>query len=237
VSTTLAVSAAAMVFAGAVQATGGFGFTLAAAPALLAVLPPAEAVSLLTVVAMLANAWLLRPRAVRAAIDRGETRRLGLAALPGLPLGFLLLEALPIDALRALVGVEVLAGVVVQVRSGRGALRPLPTLPAGLLAGTLTVATGANGPPLLLRFLGLPMTAAQRRATLATLFALLSAAALVVLAIGGELTIPATMPLLLALALAGQQIGHVLHHRLSEEQHRWLAVAVLVVTAVLLVVG
>ena len=233
-TTTLAVSAAAMVFAGALQATGGFGFALIAAPALLIVLSPEQTVSVLSLLGVLVSAWLLRPRERRALIDRRETRRLALSALPGLPLGLLALQALPVDALRVLVGLAVLAGVAAQLGAAR---RALPALPAGLLSGALTVATGANGPPLLLRFLGLEMTPSERRATLAALFVLLDVAGLAVLAAGGVLSLPAMTPLLLVLALAGQQIGHVLHVRLSVEQHRALALTLLVVAAALLVAG
>lgn len=233
-TTTLAVSAAAMVLAGALQATGGFGFALLAAPALLTVLDPDETVSVLTVLGALVSAWLLRPRERRALVRRDETRRLALFALPGLPLGLLALETLPTDALRVLVGLAVLAGVAAQL----GAVpRALPAPAAGVASGALTLATGANGPPLLLRLLAVEMTPSERRATLAALFVLLDAAGLVVLATGGALTLPAFTPLLLVLALAGQQIGHALHVRLSVEQHRVLALGLLVVSAALLVVG
>ena len=233
-TTTLAVSAAAMVLAGALHATGGFGFALVAAPALLTVLPPAETVSVLAVLGALVNGWLLVARERRDLVDRGETRRLALAALPGLPLGLLALETLSLDALRAVVGAAVLAGVAAQLGAAR---RALPAVPAGVLSGALTVATGANGPPLLLRFLALDMTPSERRSTLAALFVVLGAAGLLVLAAGGALALPAFTPLLLALALVGQQIGHVLHGRLSTAQHRALALAVLLGTAALLVAG
>ena len=233
-TTTLAVSAAAMVLAGALQATGGFGFALLASPALLTVLPPAEVVSVLTLLGVLVSGWLLRPRERRALVHRAETRRLALFALPGLPLGLLALETLPTDALRVLVGLAVLAGVAAQLGATR---RALPAPAAGLASGVLTLATGANGPPLVLRFVGIEMPPSERRATLAALFVLLDAVGLAVLAIGGALMLPSFTPLLLVLALAGQQIGHVLHVRLSVEQHRALALALLVVSAALLVVG
>ena len=223
-----------MVLAGALQATGGFGFALLAAPALLTVLEPDQTVSVLTLLGVLVSGWLLRPRERRALVHRKETRRLALFALPGLPLGLLALETLPTDALRVLVGLAVLAGVAAQLGATP---RALPAPAAGLLSGALTLATGANGPPLVLRLVAIEMTPSERRATLAALFVLLDVVGLAVLAGSGALTLPSFTPILLVLALAGQQIGHVLHVRLSVEQHRVLALALHVVSAALLVVG
>lgn len=234
VTTTLAVCAVAMLAAGAIQGVGGFGLALVAAPALLAVLPPAQAISVLTTIATLLNAWLLCRREERALVRLDEARSLALWALPGLPLGFLALQLLPTDALRAIVAVAVLGGVAAQFGAARVSLGRAP---AGLLSGALTLAVGTNGPPLVIRLLGVTMTPAERRATLAALFLFLATAGVAMLAVTGELTLPASTPVLLALAIAGQRAGSLLHVRLSAEQHRVLALAILVATAVSLVAG
>jgi uncharacterized membrane protein YfcA len=83
----------------------------------------------------------------------------------------------------------------------------------------------------------MPLTPSERRATLAALFLVLGAAGLTTLAAAGALALPATTPVLLVLALVGQRTGSALHLRLTDEQHRALALAVLVLTAVSLVAG
>ena len=77
-----------------------------------------------------------------------------LAALPGLPIGALLVRVLPADALRVAIGVIVCALVAHRLLRRAAAGRPPPgrrtAVVAGFSAGVLTTSTTTNGPPLAL---------------------------------------------------------------------------------------
>ena len=105
------ILAAAAVLAGAAtQSATGFGFALLASPALFALLEPAEAVGALAVLGALMGVLILadgRPGLIR-------WRGLGpllLAAIPGLGLGLLVLDAFSKPALQIGVGIAVVAAV------------------------------------------------------------------------------------------------------------------------------
>ena len=140
----LAVLAA---FAGAfVQSATGMGFALVLSPALFAVMDPEEAV---TAVLILGAALCLLVLAESRHVQPHGLRRLMLAAIPGLPLGVVLLVALSKATLQVGVGVVVIVAALWQLRHGAGALR-LNALVAGFFSGLLTTSISVNGPPLAL---------------------------------------------------------------------------------------
>ena len=114
-----------------------------------------------------------------------------LAALPGLPIGAVLVRVLPADALRVAIGVIVCALVAAPpARGARPQARRAPGRAtagiAGFSAGVLTTSTTTNGPPLALWLGGRGLPPAIVRDTVSAAFLMLDLVGLgVVLAVVG----------------------------------------------------
>ena len=147
----LVAAACLGVVAGALlQAATGFGFSLLAAPLLIAAIEPEPAVVLLLVLGVEVNLLTLlterrRPRPLP------RTTLLMLAfAIPGALAGVAVLRALPAAALQ----VAVTLGVAGTLAARRVTTAHVPAWLAGIAAGALTTTTSTNGPPLLLHLIG-----------------------------------------------------------------------------------
>jgi len=133
----------------------------------------------------------------------------------------------------------VLLGVALRLRAPRVARAPSPTktAAAGLLSGVLSTSTGVGGPPLVFHLLARGLAPAAMRDDLAALWFLGGVLGVGVLAITGTLALPAELPLLLAVAAAGQLVGRRLFGRLHGERYERLVLALLVVTGLLALVA
>lgn len=138
-----------VVLAGFGQTIVGFGFSLLAVPLLGLVIDPKDAVAV-SLVGLLVNsaglAWNERRH-----IDWPAARWLLIGAVPGLPVGLLILEAISTDGLRIVLAIAVGAAVAVlasgfTIRSGSRAVEG----GAGFLTGALTTSLNTNGPPTVL---------------------------------------------------------------------------------------
>ena len=230
--------AAAAAFAGAVvQSATGFGFALVLSPALLAVFDPYEAVSAVLVLGFVLNLLVLFEMGRLGPVRGDALAPLLLAALPGLPLGVLVLELMSKPLLQLLVGAVVVAGA-----SHRLVRRPEgpPEAPAGasgaavagLLSGALTTSITISGPPLVLWLERRALAAAELRATLAAAFLALNlcgAAALLLARGAGRWAPGESLAVLLGLVLVGHYAGQRVFRRLDEDR---FASVVLVLVAV-----
>ena len=156
----------ALLLAVVLQAATGFGFALLAGPSLYAVMAPSHAVALLLILGLCVNVLVLAGERRTLAVDWAGLRPAMLAALPGLPIGAVLVRVLPADALRVAIGVIVCALVAHRLfrrgpRCGRRRVGR-PRRSPGFSAGVLTTSTTTNGPPLAL-WLGGRGSAAGRR--------------------------------------------------------------------------
>jgi uncharacterized protein len=186
----------ATLIAAAIQSATGLGFAMIAAPALLAVLEPREAVTILLALSLLVSVLLLfgerRPLAVR----RRDLTLVLIAALPGLWLGVVVLEAVTKEQLQVITGAVVILVAAVQLRvpdpaavplSGdRVASHPAAAAGVGVLVGGLTTSTTVNGPPLALWLLARGAAPAEVRDTLAAAFLALNVLGLATVAVTGE---------------------------------------------------
>ncbi len=210
----LAVLAA---FAGAfVQSATGMGFALVLSPALFAVMDPEEAV---TAVLILGAALCVLVLAESRHVQPHGLRRLMLAAIPGLPLGVVLLVALSKEALQVGVGVVVIVAALWQLRHGAGALR-LNALVAGFFSGLLTTSISVNGPPLALWLDSERVPPPVFRTTLAASFLILDVAgiALIVSREGADVVDPGRTGPLLACVLVGYGLGAAGFRRLDADR-------------------
>src|SRR5262245_40137811 len=151
----------------------GFGFAVLAVPLLVPLLPPRDAVALITVLSTVTTvlAWWR----IRAETAPGWTWRLFTAGLCGVPLGIVALVSLPADWLRVVVGLGslVVASVLrwsqattasCEYVAGPPPLHDQPRSPrwaiwgAGLVSGLLAGGLGMPGPPILvlLQSAGMP---------------------------------------------------------------------------------
>jgi uncharacterized membrane protein YfcA len=200
------------------QAATGFGFALLAGPSLYAVMAPSHAVALLLILGLCVNVLVLGAERRPLAVDWGGLRPAMLAALPGLPIGAVLVRTLPADALRVAIGVVVC--VLVAHRLLRRTPEARPTAGratagiAGFAAGVLTTSTTTNGPPLALWLGGRGLSPAVVRDTVSAAFLFLDLVGLgVVLAVVGAhralaeaVWLPALIPVVLVGHLAGSWV-------------------------------
>jgi uncharacterized membrane protein YfcA len=186
----------ATLIAAAIQSATGLGFAMIAAPALLAVLEPREAVTILLALSLLVSVLLLFGERRPLAIRRPDLTLVLIAALPGLALGVLVLEAVTKEQLQVLTGTVVILTAAVQLRAaeppatsraeGRVAAHPASAAGVGVLVGGLTTSTTVNGPPLALWLFARGAAPAEVRDTLAAAFLALNVLGLGAVAVTGE---------------------------------------------------
>jgi hypothetical protein len=169
-STLLAISLAA-VFAGAVaQAVTGMGFSLVAAPALIAMLGPREGVA--TVVLLAAMSSLLPLSRGYRAVRVRDTATLLLPTLAATPIIAALLAGADTSLVAVLAGLAVLAGVIalaVGVRY-RGLQTRRAAVGTGVASAALNVVGGVGGPPIGLFVANSGWDAGETRASLQAFF-------------------------------------------------------------------
>ena len=234
----VAVVAAALLLAVVLQSATGFGFALLAGPSLYAVMDPDRAVALLLILGLLVNALVLGAERRKLAVDWHGLVPAMLAALPGLPIGALLVRILPADALRIAIGVIVCALVAHRLwrrvpAAERVAPGRVPAVVAGFSAGVLTTSTTTNGPPLALWLGGRGLRPAVVRDTVSAGFLLLDFVGIgVVLAVVGPsraLAEAEWLPALVPVVIVGHLAGSWIFRRLPA--HRFDQILLLAVAA------
>jgi uncharacterized membrane protein YfcA len=222
------LAAAAVLAGAAVQSATGFGFALLSGPALFALLDPPEAVGALSALGALMSVLVLLDSG-RGHIQWDGLRPLLLAAVPGIGLGLLVLDALSKPALQIGVGVAVMAATIGQLaRRDPGGGEPHAesagaAAGVGLLSGTLTTSIGINGPPIVLLLEARGHEPRQVRATLAGAFLVLNAlgfAALLAVHGGGEVAALGRLLPLLGSVIAGHLLGALAFRRLDARTFR-----------------
>ncbi|MDP9401454.1 MAG: sulfite exporter TauE/SafE family protein [Actinomycetota bacterium] len=238
-----AAAAVAALLGAALQSATGFGFSVVAAPLLVAVFGPGTAVSTMVVLAFVVTSLTVAGEGRRPRVPVAEVAALIAWTVPGLLAGALALRVVPERALALLVAVVVLVAVALRL----GARAPAParagrpsagrTAVVGLASGTLGASTGLSGPPVVFHLLGRGLDPARMRDTLAVVFMagyVLTAAALVAT---GAFALPAELPLLLACTVAGQVAGRPVFAALHGERYERAVLAVLALTGVLALVA
>jgi uncharacterized membrane protein YfcA len=171
------------------------------------------------------------------AIDWRGLRPAMLAALPGLPIGAVLVRVLPADVLRVAIGLIVCVLVAHRLLHRAPESRPAPGRAtagiAGFAAGVLTTSTTTNGPPLALWLGGRGLQPAVVRDTVSAAFLFLDFAGIgVVLAVVGPhraLAEAIWLPALIPVVLVGHLAGSWLFRRLPA--HRYDQLLLLAVAA------
>jgi uncharacterized protein len=233
----------------AVQASVGFGFGFFVAPAALAAYRPAQAVTLLLLLALLINSLILWSEGREREIDGRATALLCAWALPGIVGGALVVRHLDAKVLQVAIGVGIILAAALQTRTMSNARAATATAKGsdatlaagGMCAGALTSATSLNGPAVVLTYTRAGLRGHMLRDTGAAAFivlALAGTAALAALAHAGR-SLP-SWPLLVALVPAvfiGHRLGAAMFHRLDAERHTRLVLAAAIVTGTVSVVA
>jgi uncharacterized membrane protein YfcA len=166
----LALAALVVFGAGFLRGFTGFGFSLAAVPALTLMLDPAVVVPCSLILSLLAGVQVL-PKLRRLVHWRAVWILLA-GSLAGTPPGVYLLGALPANALRLGIGVVLIGSVALLWRQPR--LLHSEALPfgfgAGFISGLLNGSTGMGGPPAVLYFLNSVESVPIARASLVMYF-------------------------------------------------------------------
>jgi uncharacterized membrane protein YfcA len=223
------------------QSATGFGFALVAGPTLYALVEPAAAVVLVLVLFQVVNVLVLFGERRPAQVDWAAVRPAVLAALPGLPIGALLLRTLPESTLRVAVGLVVCAfvGTALVRRLASHGRRSIGreaaasrggAVVAGFAAGVLTTSTTTNGPPLAIWLTARRMAAAKLRDTVTVIFVALGLLAIAVVAVvigaGSSFARADWIPLLLAVVVAGHLLGRELFRRLPARHYEPIVLAI-----------
>jgi hypothetical protein len=240
---------ATVVIGMAVQASVGFGFGFFVAPAALAAYKPAQAVTLLLLLALVINTLILYSEGRERQVDARATALLCAWALPGIVGGALVVRHLNANVLQVAIGVGIVLAAAFQARTvsrapdePAGAHPAAPTLAAGgLCAGVLTSATSLNGPAVVLTYTRAGLRGHLLRDT--------GAAAFIVLALAGTAALAAlahaahslpSWPLLVALVPAvfvGHRLGAALFRRLDAERHSRLVLGAAMVAGTVSIVA
>ncbi len=239
---TVAAVAGIVFIAAALQRAVGFGFALLAVPLLAFVVPTKSAVIIVFLNGTVICAWLsLR---LRQEIEWPTTRRLGLGAVVGAPIGVIILTIISAATLRLVLGVTTCLAAIWIIVSSR-LLNPQPVVPRrsttfamGFVSGVINTSLATNGPPLVYELRRTGFHGDSFRATISAVFLLSNLIGLPLLALAGLIT--AFDLALAASALASCIVGVVLGARISgrmEPSHFALAVDLLLLATGLLTIS
>ncbi|QEX15865.1 membrane protein [Hypericibacter terrae] len=224
--------------AGILRGYTGFGFALAAVPALTLILDPADMVPVVTLITLVGGLQLVIQ--VWRQADWPSVWLLLVGAALGLPFGVAMLRYLPADLMRAFIGLTVLVAVLLLWRGA--VFNSMPSrsmrLALGALSGLLNGSTSMGGPPVIIFFLASPGGAAVGRASLLVYFFLLSWITLGAAAVGGLVTVHVvllTILLLPAMSL-GNWVGAHLFTKSTASAYRRVALIVLASVAAVAIV-
>jgi len=227
--------------AATLQSATGIGFGVIAGPVLLVILNDNTAIQV-SIFLNLLIALLLAPTLRRSA-DRRLLSRLLLGTAIGSPLGLLIYLSMDIGMLKAFAGVVVLFTLFFVVRSNRTvsttaepARSRFVQISIGTIAGVMGGSLAMPGPVPAAWMSAVGYRKETIRATILLMFVFAYAVALVLqyslAGISGNtlwlciVHTPAT--------IAGVLVGSVMSSRISEQTFRWLLMAVLIMTGVML---
>jgi uncharacterized protein len=229
----LAVVAAALFLGSFLNSLVGFGFALVTVPLMALAVGPKEAVVLSAVYGLLSNGGVaLRHRGDVVAPLVG---RMFAGGLLGMPVGLLVLVAVPAAPLQIAISVTVLVSVVVLAR-GWVIEDPHPAVDvgAGVCSGILNTSVGVSGPPVVMDLHGRGLAKAPFRASAAAYFGLAGVVALALFAAAGRLDLRLAGSAALALPAwpLGSVAGEQVHRRFPDDRFRSLVLVLLAATAV-----
>jgi len=164
-------------FACFLQGIVGFGFALIAAPLVLIFLEKETVVSSMLIVGIIINGFLIKK--IQKPVNYKIIAFLFLASLIGMPLGIRILNTIPMNSMKVLVGTLVIIfAIILSFQKIRLPKSDFLTLIAGFISGLLNTSTSMSGPPAVLLLTGENLQKDEFRKTLACFFFLMSVVSL-----------------------------------------------------------
>ena len=225
-------------FAAFGQTVAGFGFSLLAVPPLSLVVDPKDAVAVSLVLLILNSGMLAWGE--RGHIQWDAVRSLLVGAVPGLPLGVVVIAVAPVRGLQAALGVAVLlavftlaSGFEVSQRSRR-----IEWI-GGFFCGLLTTSLNTNGPPAVLALQARKLSPERFRPTTSAVLGLTSLVGAVLFLAAGRMNSEVSSACLVGVPamLVGWQLGLSVRRRVPAQLFRWLIMSLLAVAAILILVA
>ncbi|MCB5410439.1 sulfite exporter TauE/SafE family protein [Pseudogemmobacter faecipullorum] len=225
---------------GFINGLAGFGTALLALGFWLQVLPPVQAVSMavaMSVISGLQGVWIVR-REISA--NRGRLLRFLLPALPGIPLGAMVLTMISAPVLKlTIAALMILYGAFFSLRRALPKFtRPTPVADSavGFLGGLLGGAAGLSGALPTMWCAMRPWSKAETRAVLQPYNVIVLALTMLSMLLLGHYSKQTLLFILLVLpvTLIGAQLGISVYRRLSDERFRRLLILMLFASGLLL---
>ena len=233
----LIVTMAGVLAASVLRGFTGFGFGLAAVPLLSLGLPPAQVVPLVVTLQV-----VIGVAGLRTAAKSCDWRSVGLLVpglIVGIPIGLLILTALPPNPVRLVIGIIVALSVVLIQRGIR--LPPNPSrligFGIGLISGIVSGLASMGGPPVVVFLLAMGHDPARMRATAIVYFMLSGCVSLIPMTMRGLITqdiliwTVASLPVL----FGGSRLGTWAFFRAKPRHHRVVALVTLSALSALLI--
>ncbi|WP_416376545.1 sulfite exporter TauE/SafE family protein [Thalassovita sp.] len=239
---TLAIAAAAVVFAGISKGGFGSGAAFASAAILAIVMEPGQAIGIMLPLLMLIDVSTLRPYWKKWSLP--EARVLILGSVPGIVAGGWLYQSVDADVFRILIG-----GIAVAFVAWQLALKlkligaPKRAMPvwggavAGAVAGFTSFISHAGGPPAAVYLLSRGLGKTPYQATTVLTFWAVNLAKFVPYFLLGIFSVQTFMAdlVLAPFALLGAWIGVRLHYRIPETAFFGLTYMLLILTGTKLI--
>ena len=227
--------------AAALQSATGIGFGIVAGPIMLMVLGSGDAIQISIILNILIAGFLMP--SVRIHANQGVLMKFLLGSAIGIPVGLYVFLSVDIVLLKALAGIAVLMTVFIVLRkNGRVKTRNTDisengmAIPVGIVSGVMGGSLGMPGPVPAAWMASTGFSKEAIRGTVLMLFVFSYAAAFML-----QISVPGisaetiwTSIYLAPSTIVGILFGKVLAGWLTERGFRWLLVAILVSTAVLL---
>lgn len=228
------LSCAVVAVAGMVRGFAGFGSAMVMMPVLAAIHGPAAAVAIALTLEIITSLQLV-PRAARL-VDWRQIGVLTASACLLTPLGAWILLTLDPAVMRWALSAVVLSAVAILAFGWRyaGKMSLVATSATGAVSGLLNGASSMDGPPVVFYYLAGASAAERIRASLIVYFSIVDIFAILVLTVGGAVTLEMLrQAAMLAVPLvAGIWLGARLFGLASEDFYRRVALVVLVAIAI-----
>ncbi len=210
------------------QAVVGFGFALLTVPIMMQIVGLQRAVILASLIGSANNVFQYRD--LKHHQDKTQVKRFLLASCVGAPFGLIAFKYADQQALKILLGIGVLFGVLLLAR-GRDLTHAHISLDwsMGIVSGFLLTSTSTNGPPLVFALQARKSDPQVFRSTLNMVFLVSGIYGLVLFAAFGEISLANiwTSVALLPSMITGVYAGRYIRNRVEPERFRLLVLILL----------
>ncbi len=214
-----AYAALAVLGAAVIRGYSGFGFAMVCALTLSYVFPPSQITPMVLCMDIAGSLWLFWKS--RQHVDWKGVKLISMGALLTIPLGTLVLVAVPANPMRISIALIIFILCIALIRQKKRvtATGPVVTTGVGLCSGLLTGISALGGPPVILFYFSSDKPVAVSRASIIAFLLLVDIIALIPCIFYGlvtQRTITLSLTLFIPLVI-GIWLGNFLFHRYANE--------------------